>query len=84
VFRPFTLLGGVFLSSVESEQTTQMPVMVKIEYVDEVAVIKGATRAEEKQGSLFVYDKDGAVVAKFNLAKVEHWWTGSSKKPENF
>jgi hypothetical protein len=61
-----------------------MPVMVKIEYVDEVAVIEEATKAEEKQGSLFVYDKDGAVVAKFNLTKVEHWWSGSTKKPESF
>jgi hypothetical protein len=61
-----------------------MPVMVKIEYADEVAVVEGGTRAEEKQGSLFVYDKDGAVAAKFNLSKVEHWWTGSTKKPENF
>jgi hypothetical protein len=43
-----------------------MPVMVKIEYVDEVAVVEGGARAEEKQGSLFVYDKDGAVAARFS------------------
>jgi hypothetical protein len=61
-----------------------MPVMVKIEYVDEVAVIEGAAKAEEKQGSLLVYDKDGAVTARFSLTKVEHWWTGSTMKPDSF
>jgi hypothetical protein len=61
-----------------------MPVMVKLQYVDEVAVVDGAARAEEKQGSLFVYDKDGAVAAKFSLSTIEHWWTGSTKKPESF
>ena len=61
-----------------------MPVMVKIEYVDEVAVIEEGARAEERQGSLFVYNQEGALAAKFKLSKVEHWWTGSTKKSESF
>jgi len=61
-----------------------MPVMVKLQYADEIAVVEGAARAEEKQGSLLVYDKDGAVAARFSLSKVEHWWIGSAKKPETF
>lgn len=36
-----------------------MPVTVKIEYMDELAVIEQGVRAEETQGVLLVYDKDG-------------------------
>jgi hypothetical protein len=61
-----------------------MPVMVKIEYEDDIAVVELAERAEEKQGWLFTYDKNGAVAARFSLSKVEHWWIGSTKKPETF
>ena len=61
-----------------------MPVTVKIEYVDEFVVVENAVRVEEKQGSLFVYDKDGAVEAKFSLSKVEHWWVGSTKSADRF
>jgi len=61
-----------------------MPVNVKIDYVDEVAVIEQGVRAEEKQGSLLVYDKDGTVTARFQLSKVEHWWTGIAKQPDDF
>jgi hypothetical protein len=49
-----------------------MPVNVKIEYIDEIAVIDEGVRAEEKQGSLLVYDKDGSIAAKFITSKVEH------------
>jgi hypothetical protein len=61
-----------------------MPVSVKIEYLDEIAVSEDGVRAEEKQGSLFFYDKDGTVVARFSASKVEHWWTGTTKKPDSF
>jgi hypothetical protein len=43
-----------------------------------------ASEPTRKQGSLLVYDKDGMVVAKFGVSKVEHWWTGSTKKPDIF
>jgi hypothetical protein len=49
-----------------------MPVSVKIEYLDQIAIVEEGVRAEEKQGSLLVFDKDGAVKAKFSLSKVEH------------
>jgi hypothetical protein len=39
--------------------------------------------AEEKQGLLLVYDKDGAVPARFSLSKVSTW-TGSDKKSDDF
>jgi hypothetical protein len=61
-----------------------MPVNVKIEYVDGVAVIDQGVRAEEKQGSLLVYGEDSSVVARFSVSKVEHWWIGSAKKPDSF
>jgi hypothetical protein len=57
-----------------------MPINVKIEYTDEVVVIEQGVRAEEKQGSLVVYDQDGIVTAKFSLSKVEHSWTASKKE----
>jgi len=49
-----------------------MPVNVKIDYVDEVAVIEQGVRAEEKQGSLLVYEKNGTVTARFQLSKFEN------------
>jgi hypothetical protein len=61
-----------------------MAVFVKIEYQDEIAVIEEGTKAEEKQGFLFVYDKDGAVTAKFKVSQIEHWWIGSAKKQDDF
>jgi hypothetical protein len=61
-----------------------MPVNVKVDYVDEVSVVEQGVRAEEKQGSLLVYDQDGTIIARFNLSKLEHWWTGTSKKMDNF
>jgi len=61
-----------------------MPVSVKIEYLDQIAIVEQGVRAEEKQGLLFVYDKDGTVAARFSVSKVEHWWTGSTKKPDDF
>jgi hypothetical protein len=61
-----------------------VPVIVKIEYIDDLAVVEAGTRAEEKQNFLFVYDAGGAVAARFNSSKVEYWWTGSIMKPEKF
>ena len=61
-----------------------MPVSIKIEYLDEIVFVEQGVRAEEKQGSLLVYDKDGTVTARFQLSKVEHWWAGSAKKPDDF
>jgi hypothetical protein len=40
--------------------------------------------AEEKQGSLFVYDGDGKVVARFGNSEVKHWWSGRAKESEAF
>ena len=61
-----------------------MAITVKIEFVDELVVVEGAVRAEEKQNFLFAYDSNGAVAAKFSLSKVEHWWSGRLSKPESF
>jgi hypothetical protein len=61
-----------------------MPISVKIEYLDEIAIVEDGVKAEEKQGSLLVYDRDGTVVAKFGVSKVEHWWTGTAKKSDAF
>jgi hypothetical protein len=61
-----------------------MPISVKIEYLDQIAVVEEGVRAEEKQGSLLVYDKHGAAVAKFTLSDVRHWWTGSAKPSNDF
>jgi hypothetical protein len=74
------VLGGEW----RTIERCRMPVTVKIEYMDEVAVIEQGVRAEESQGSLLVYDKDGSIAARFSLSKVEHWWTGSTKKPDAF
>lgn len=61
-----------------------MPVKIKIEYADEFVLVEEGVRAEEKTGSLFVYDKDGNVVARFASSKVEHWWTEAAKEEEAF
>jgi hypothetical protein len=61
-----------------------MPLMVKLEHIDEVAVVEDAVRAEEKQSFLLVYGKSDIIVAKFTLSEVRHWWTTSTKKPEAF
>jgi hypothetical protein len=61
-----------------------MPITVKVEYIDELAHVEEGIRAEEKTGSLFVYDKDGNLAAKFSLSEVRHWWIGSMKKPGPF
>jgi hypothetical protein len=57
-----------------------MTVNVRIEHLDKIAVVEQGDRAEEKQGYLFVYDKDGGVAAKFTVSEVRHWWIGSSKE----
>jgi hypothetical protein len=56
-----------------------MPVSVKIEYLDQIAIVEEGVKAEEKQGSLFVYDKDGTVVARFQVSMS----TGGSKAPRS-
>jgi len=61
-----------------------MPVNLKLDYVDELVVVENGVTAEEKQGSLFVYDKDEKIVARFSGSEVKHWWTGSTRKSEAF
>jgi hypothetical protein len=59
-------------------------IRVKFEYQDELTTVADSVRAEEKQGQLFVYDKNGNVVARFASSKVEHWWTEAAKEEETF
>lgn len=61
-----------------------MPVTVKIEYVDELVVVEQGVKAEERQGSLYVYGEDGTVAARFTMSDVRHWWAGSAKKSDSF
>ena len=61
-----------------------MPIRIKIEYRDEIVVVEEGIRAEEKQGSLLVYDKDGNVAGRFQSSKVEHWWSGTTENPDRF
>jgi hypothetical protein len=61
-----------------------MSIRVKFEYQDEVTTVADSVRAEEKQGSLFVYDKDRNVVGRFASSKVEHWWSEAAKEKEAF
>jgi hypothetical protein len=61
-----------------------MPVSVKIEYLDKIAIVEEGVKTEEKQGSLLVYDKHGTAVAKFTLSDVRHWWIGSAKPSDDF
>jgi hypothetical protein len=61
-----------------------MPIIVKIAYQDEFAVVEDAVRAEEKAGFLLVYAQDGSVLARFGLSEVKHWWIGNTKKTDAF
>jgi len=63
---------------------TPLPGLRERSQESDAEVIEQGVRAEEKQGSLLVYDKDGAVVARFSVSQVEHWWAGSTKRPETF
>jgi hypothetical protein len=61
-----------------------MAVSVKIEDLDQIAIVEDGVKAEEKQGSLLIFDKDGNAVAKFTISDVRHWWIGHTMKPDIF
>jgi hypothetical protein len=54
----------------------RMAVFVKIEYQDELAVVKSGIRAETKNNKLSVFDDQGNAVASFAESRVLHWWIG--------
>lgn len=53
-----------------------MAFFVKIEYENELAVVKSGVRAESKNNKLTVFDDQGNTVASFSESRVLHWWIG--------
>ena len=70
------LVLGRFCANGCRKERVLMAVFVKIEYQDELAVVKSGVRAETKNGKLSVLDAQGSTVASFAESKVLHWWVG--------
>ena len=60
-----------------------MPVFVKIEYQDDLAVVKSGVRAESKNAKLTVFDAQGVPVASFAESRVLHWWIGDLQEDQS-
>jgi hypothetical protein len=56
---------------------TFMPVFVKMEDSNEYAVVTDGTTAQEKAGTLEVFDAKGNMVGKFK--KVDQWFVGQAR-----
>jgi hypothetical protein len=63
-----------------------MPILVKLKHNDAIAVVaEGVTTdLDQRTQSLVVRDGNGKVVAEFDRKLVEHYWSGSLEKPEDF
>lgn len=54
-----------------------MPVFVKMQNTNEMAVVPDGVNAEEKAGTLHVFDKNGKTVGSFQ--NVDQWYVGQAE-----
>jgi len=57
-----------------------MPVFVRMQNSKEVAIVTDGVRAEEKAGTLHVFDSKGNVVGRFH--NVQEWFIGQARPNE--
>jgi hypothetical protein len=57
-----------------------VPVFVRMQNSKEVAIVTDGVRAEEKSGTLQVFDSKGTLVGKFQ--NVQEWYVGQARPNE--